>query len=46
MEDSLENLKSEKSKNEELMIEAKGFFTFYKEEISQSVRKGKKICLS
>ena len=30
-----------KSKNEELMIEAKGFFDFYKKELGESLRKGK-----
>ncbi len=30
-----------KSKNEELMIEAKGFFDFYKKELGESLRRGK-----
>lgn len=30
-----------KSKNEELMIEAKGFFDFYKKELGDSLRKGR-----
>lgn len=42
MEDQLESLRKEKSSNEELMIEAKGFFNLHKEEIGDSVRKGKK----
>ena len=32
-----------KSKNEELMIEAKGFFDFYKKEMGESLRKGKNV---
>src|SRR3989304_2635479 len=39
--DSLETTAGSKSKNEELMIEAKGFFDFYKKELGDSLRKGK-----
>ena len=39
--DSLETTAGSKSKNEELMIEAKGFFDFYKKELGESLRKGK-----
>ena len=31
------------TENEELMIEAKSFFTTYKKEIGESIRKGKKV---
>src|SRR3990172_5306407 len=37
----MEEAQLSKSKNEELMIEAKGFFDFYKKELGESLRKGK-----
>jgi replicative DNA helicase Mcm len=37
----MEEAQISKSKNEELMIEAKGFFDFYKKELGDSIRKGK-----
>lgn len=40
-----EQLQKEKSQKEDLMVEAKGFFKFYKEEVGKSVRKGKKTIL-
>lgn len=36
-----EQVQTSKSKNEELMLEAKNFFEFYKKEIGESIRKGK-----
>ena len=41
--DSLETTAGSKSKNEELMIEAKGFFDFYKKELGVSLRKGENV---
>ncbi|MBM3228420.1 minichromosome maintenance protein MCM [Candidatus Pacearchaeota archaeon] len=38
-----EQIASGKSKNEELMIEAKNFFAFYKKAIGESIKKGKKV---
>jgi len=38
-----EQVQTSKSKNEELMIEAKNFFEFYKKEIGESIRKGKNV---
>ncbi len=32
-----------KSKNEELLVEAKSFFDFYKKELGESIRKGKNV---
>lgn len=43
--DGLETSAAQKSKNEELMIEAKGFFDFYKKELGDSLRKGKSAIL-
>ncbi len=37
----MEEAQLSKSKNEELMIEAKGFFDFYRKELGESLRKGK-----
>jgi len=37
----MEDAQLSKSKNEDLMIEAKGFFDFYKKELGESLRKGK-----
>jgi replicative DNA helicase Mcm len=37
----MEEAQISKSKNEELMIEAKGFFDFYRKELGESLRKGK-----
>jgi replicative DNA helicase Mcm len=39
----MEETQLSKSKNEELMIEAKGFFDFYKKELGDSIRKGKNV---
>ncbi len=39
----MEETQLSKSKEEELMIEAKGFFDFYKRELGESLRKGKNI---
>ncbi len=36
-----EQIQTSKSKNEELLIEAKNFFEFYKKEIGESIRKGR-----
>ncbi len=38
-----EQVQTNKSKNEELMIEAKNFFEFHKKEIGESIRKGKNV---
>lgn len=38
-----EQVQTSKSKNEDLMIEAKNFFEFYKKEIGESIRKGKNV---
>lgn len=38
-----ENNQSEKSKNEELLSEAKNFFEFHKKKFGESIRKGKKV---
>jgi len=37
----MEEAQLSKSKNEELMIEAKGFFDFYKKDLGEAIRKGK-----
>ncbi len=39
----MEETQLSKSKEEELIIEAKGFFDFYKRELGESLRKGKNI---
>lgn len=39
----MEEAQLSKSKNEDLMIEAKGFFDFYKKEMGESLRKGKNV---
>lgn len=39
----MEEAQLSKSKNEELIIEAKGFFDFYKKELGESLRKGKSV---
>lgn len=39
----MEEAQLSKSKNEELIIEAKGFFDFYKKELGESLRKGKNV---
>ncbi len=39
----MEEAQLSKSKNEELMIEAKGFFDFYKKELGTSLRKGENV---
>ena len=41
----MEEAQLSKSKNEELMIEAKGFFDSYKKEIGESIRRGKSVIL-
>ncbi len=41
MDEQTHEFGTEKSKNDELMIEAKNFFEFYKKEIGESIRKGK-----
>jgi len=38
-----EQVQTNKSKNEELIIEAKNFFEFYKKEVGESIRKGKNV---
>ncbi|HUW43869.1 MAG TPA: minichromosome maintenance protein MCM [Bacillota bacterium] len=38
-----EQIETGKSKNDELMIEAKNFFEFHKKEIGEAIRKGKNI---
>ena len=38
-----EQIAGGKSKNEELMIEAKNFFAFYKKALGESIKKGKKV---
>ncbi len=38
-----EQIQTSKSKNEELLIEAKNFFEFYKKEIGESIRKGRNV---
>jgi len=40
-----EQTQTSKSKNEELMIEAKNFFDFHKKELGESIRKGKNIIM-
>jgi replicative DNA helicase Mcm len=37
----MEETQLSKSKNEDLMIEAKGFFDFYRKDLGESIRKGK-----
>lgn len=39
----MEETQLSKSKNEDLMIEAKGFFDFYKKEMGESLRRGKNV---
>jgi len=38
-----EQTQTSKSKNDELMIEAKNFFDFHKKELGESIRKGKNV---
>ncbi len=38
-----EQITAGKSKNEELLIEAKNFFAFYKKALGESIKKGKKV---
>ena len=38
-----EQIQTSKSKNEELLIEAKNFFEFHKKEIGESIRKGRNV---